>query len=171
MAKTRAQKEQEVAELTEALKGGTASVLADYQGLNVREQQELQSTLREAGMRFHVVKLTLLQRAAEAAGVKLGELTGPQAIAIGTEDPVAVSKAVAEFSKEHEALEITGGIVDGEQAEVALIKRYAALPGREELLARLIGSIGGPVRNVASGLSAVSRNLVYALGAVKETKS
>lgn len=171
MPKTREQKEQEVAELTEALKGASASVIANYQGLGVREQQELQNTLREQGMRFHVVKLTLLNRAAKDAGIELDKLSGQQALAIGTDDPVGVSKAVAEFAKEHEALEITGGIVDGKQVEVDLIKRYAALPGREELLGRLMGSISAPIRNVASGLSAVSRNLVYALNAVKENKT
>ncbi|MSU76050.1 50S ribosomal protein L10 [Patescibacteria group bacterium] len=171
MPKTREQKEQEVAELTEALKGASASVLTNYQGLGVRDQQELQNSLREQGMRFHVAKLTLLNRAAKEAGIELDTLEGQQALAIGADDPVGVAKAVAEFAKEHEALEITGGIVDGKQVGVELIQRYASLPGRDELLGRLMGSISAPVRNLASGLSGVSRNLVYALTAVKEKKA
>lgn len=171
MAKTRDQKEQTVADLAEALKA-PAAVLTDYQGLTVREQQDLQGALREQGLTFMVVKQTLLRRAAEQAGVKLsGDLNGPMALALGGDDPVGISKLIAGFAKEHEALEITGGIVDQEHVGVDMIKRYAALPGREELLGRLIGSIGGPVRNLASGLSGVSRNLVYALTAVKERKA
>ncbi len=171
MPKTREQKEQEVAELTQSLSDASAAVLTNYQGLGVREQQELQNTLREQGMRFHVIKLSLFERAADAAGITLEKLVGQQAVANGTDDPVAVSKAVSQFAKDHDALEITGGIVDGAQVDAAMIKRYAALPGREELLGRFVGSISAPVRNLASGLSAVSRNLVYALNAVKEQKS
>lgn len=171
MAKTRAQKEQEVAALAEGLKA-PAAVLTDYQGLTVRDQQDLQGKLREEGLKFIVVKQTLLRHAAKQAGVKLpDDLSGPVALAVGGEDPVAISKTIAKFAKEHETLEITGGIVDRELVGADLIKKYAALPGREELLGRLIGSIGGPVRNLASGLSGVSRNLVYALTAVKESKT
>ncbi len=171
MAKTRDQKEQTVADLAEALKA-PAAVLTDYQGLTVREQQELQAALREQGLSFMVVKQTLLRRAAEQAGVKLADdLSGPMALALGGDDPVGISKLISEFAKDHEALEVTGGIVDGAQVDAAMVKRYASLPGREELLGRLVGSIGGPLRNLASGLSGVSRNLVYALNAVKESKS
>lgn len=171
MAKTRDQKEQTVADLAEALKS-PAAVLTDYQGLTVREQQDLQGKLREQGLSFLVVKQTLLRRAAEQAGVKLSDdLSGPMALALGGEDPVGISKLISEFTKEHEALEITGGIVDGAQVDAAMVKRYASLPGREELLGRLMGSISAPVRNLASGLSGVSRNLVYALNAVKEKKA
>ncbi len=171
MPKTREQKEAVVQALTKALQDAAAVVFTDYKGLGVRAQQELQAKLREAGMRFEVVKNTLFQRAAKDAGLNVAELTGPVGVAFGFEDPVAVSKAVSRFAKEHEALEVTGGIVDGEQVEVTVISKLASLPGRDELLGRLVGSISAPVRNLASGLSAVPRDLVYALSAVKEQKA
>lgn len=170
MSKTREQKEQTVAELTEALKAAPAAVLTNYHGLGVREQQELQGSLKDAGMQFRVVKQTILKRAAKEAGIDLGELKGPAGLATGVDDPVSISKAISTFAKAHEALEITGGIVDQKLVGTEVIQRYAALPGREELLGRLMGSISAPVRNVAAGLSAISRNLVYALQAVKESK-
>ncbi len=171
MPKTREQKEAVTQALTTALRDAAAVVFTDYQGLGVRAQQELQAQLRENGMRFEVVKNTLFQRAAKDAGLSVDELTGPVGVAFGFEDPVAVSKAVSRFAKDHEALEVTGGIVDGEQVEVTVISKLASLPGRDELLGRLVGSLSAPARNLASGLSAVPRNLVYALSAVKEQKA
>ncbi len=171
MPKTREQKEATLKALTEALRDAKAVVFADYQGLDVREQQELQGNLRESGMRFEVVKNTLFTKAATAAGLKLERPTGPVAVAFGFEDPVAVAKAVHTFAKDHEALEVTGGFVDGEAVAVSVIDKLASLPSRDELLAKLMGSISAPVRNLASGLSGVSRNLVYALTAVKEQKA
>ncbi|MEX1112971.1 MAG: 50S ribosomal protein L10 [Patescibacteria group bacterium] len=171
MPKTREQKEAVTQALTTALRDAAAVVFTDYQGLGVREQQELQAQLRENGMRFEVVKNTLFQRAAKDAGLTVDELTGPVGVAFGFEDPVSVSKAVTQFAKDNEALEVTGGIVDGERVEVAMISKLASLPGRDELLGRLVGSISAPVRNLASGLSAVPRDLVYALNAVKEQKA
>lgn len=171
MPKTREQKEATLKVLAEALKDAKAVVFADYQGLGVREQQELQNGMREGGMRFAVVKNTLFTMAAKEAGLELERPTGPVAVAYGFEDPVAVAKAVHDFAKEHEALEITGGFVDGEAVELSVIDKLASLPSRDELLAKLMGSLGAPIQNLAGGLSAIPRNLVYALSAVKEQKA
>nr|AIA11854.1 Ribosomal protein L10 [uncultured bacterium] len=170
MAKTREQKEETVKALTEALGDAKAIVFANYQGLGVREQQELQGNLREGGMRFAVVKNNLFTKAAKDAGLKLERPDGPVAVAYGFEDPVAVTKAVVEFSKDNEALEVTGGFVDGDPVEVSVIQKLASLPSREELLGRFVGSISAPARNFAGALSAIPRSLVYALNAVKEQK-
>lgn len=170
MAKTREEKEATVKALTEALKEAKAVVFADYHGLSVREQQELQANMRTGGMKFGVVKNNLFTKAAKDAGLKLERPSGPVAVAYGFDDPVAVAKGVAEFAKEHESLELTGGFVDGEPVEITVIQKLASLPGREELIGKLVGSISAPARNLAGGLSAISRNLAYALNAVKEAK-
>lgn len=171
MPKTREQKEASVAELTDQLKRIQLGVMTNYHGLTVREAEELRSTLREQGMTFEVVKNTLFNRAAEAAGLKIEKIEGPVGLALGFDDAVATAKAVNTFSKDHEALEITGGISEGAQVDVSLVKQLAALPSREELLGRLVGSLSAPARNLAGVLGATTRNLVYALQAVKEQKT
>lgn len=171
MAKTRQSKEQDVASLADKLGRMQAAVVTNYQGLSVRDTELLRSSLREQGMDFEVVKNTLFHRAAEKADVQADELNGPVAVAFGYDDTVQTAKIVSKFAKDNEKLEITGGIVDGKQVDPAVIKQLAALPSREELLGRLVGSLSAPARNLASVLGATSRNLVYALRAVQETKS
>lgn len=171
MAKTRQSKEQDVAALADKLGRMQAAVVTNYQGLSVRDTELLRAQLREQGMDFEVVKNTLFKRAADDAGVKVEEFTGPVAIAFGYEDSVQTAKVVTKFAKDNEKLEVTGGLVEGKQVDVAIIKQLAALPSREELLGRLVGSLSAPARNLASVLGATTRNLVYALRAVQETKS
>lgn len=168
---TRPQKEAQVAELVAQFGKLEAAVLTDYHGLSVSELQELRAKLREQGMDYQVAKNSLFKRAVEQAGFKIQELKGPTGVAFGYDDPVQTAKAVAAFAKEHEALEIIGGIVDKEIVDSAVIKRLATMPGREELLERLVGSLSGPARNLAGALGGVSRNLVYALRAVQEQKT
>ena len=171
MPKTRQRKESDVAELVDKLGRTQAAVFTNYHGLTVRATEELRAKLREQGMEFSVVKNSLFQRAAESSGVELQELRGPAGIAFGFEDAVQTTKAVAAFAKENPALEIVGGVVEGKQVDLSVIKRLSALPGREELLGRLVGSLSAPSRNLAMVLSATTRNLVYALQAVREAKS
>lgn len=167
---SRTDKEQQVAELAEKLGRAQAAVVTHYHGLTVRDLQEFRSELREAGVDYHVAKNTLFQLAAKQAKVELGELNGPTAIAIGFEDPVQTAKVVNNFAKDNEALELVGGMMEGKSVDVATVKQLAALPGREELLGKLVGSLSAPPRNLAGALSAISRNLVYALTSVKEQK-
>lgn len=171
MPKTRENKEQTVAGLTEALSSMQAAVLTHYQGLTVREISQMRAAFREQGVTYEVLKNTLFKRAADKAGIKIGQPTGTLGLAIGQEDVVQVAKVVSKAAKDYEPLEIVGGIVEGEEVDVDVIKRLAALPSREELLGRFIGSISAPPRNLASALSATTRNLVYALRAVRESKA
>ncbi len=171
MPKSRSQKEQDLQTLIEELGRIAAAVTADYHGLSVRELEELRSSLREQNVRFRVVKNTLLQRATEAAGLPVQDFAGPVGLALGFGDAVQTVKAMAKFAKEHPALELTGGMVDGQHVDVVVIKQLAALPSREELLGRLVGSLSAPARNLAGVLSAAPRNLVYALKAVEQQKA
>lgn len=171
MPKTRQQKEQDVTDLVDKLKRTKGAVITDYHGLTVRDTESLRSKLREQGMDFEVVKNTLFKRAADEAGITLEQVTGPAGIAFGYEDAVQTAKIVSKFAKANEKLEIVGGVVEGRQVDVAVIKKLSSLPSREELLGRLVGSLSTPTRNLASVLSATTRNLVYALRAVQESKA
>ncbi len=171
MAKTRPQKETAVAELADKLGRAQAVVVTNYQGLTVRETEELRGTLREQGMDYDVVKNTLYQLAAKQAGLTVDDLTGPAAIAFGYDDPVLATKVVSRFAKDNEKLDIVSGVIDGKQVDITVIKKLAALPSREELLGRLIGSISSPAQKLVTALSATTRDLAFALRAVQEQKS
>lgn len=171
MAKTRSQKESTVQDLIEKVGRTQAAVITDYHGLTVRETENLRHQLQDSGMDFIVVKNTLFQLAAKEAGWSVTAIKGPAGIAFGYDDAVMTTKIVTKFAKENEALEIVGGVVDGTQVDLATIKKLSALPSREELLGRLVGSLSSPARNLATVLSATTRNLVYALRAVQDQKS
>ncbi|QIN78071.1 50S ribosomal protein L10 [Rubrobacter marinus] len=160
-----------IEELTEKLRGSSV-VLVDFKGMNVAQSTRLRARSREAGVDFVVAKNTLAQRAANEAGVEgLDEfLVGPTALAF-SDDPVASAKLMAEFADDIEAFELKGGLLDGGRVMgsddvVALSK----LPGREQLLAQLLGAIQAPVAGLVTVLNAPLRNLAVVLNGVAEQK-
>ena len=108
-------KKAQVAETVEILKAAQTGVLVDYRGLNVEEDTELRRKLREANVKYFVIKNTLLRLAAKEVGLDaLDEaLHGPTAIAVSSEDAVAPAKVIADFAKENDKLEIKTGFMDG----------------------------------------------------------
>ena len=168
----REEKARVIEELTEKLKGGSV-VLVDYQGINVAQSTQLRARSREAGVEFLVAKNTLAQRAAEAAGAEgiSGFFVGPTALAF-SEDPVAGAKLMTEFSDEVESFEVKGGLLDGGRVmgaeEVVALSR---LPGREQLLAQLLGAIQAPLAGLVTVLNAPLRNLAVVLSQVAEQKN
>jgi large subunit ribosomal protein L10 len=166
-----------VAELKEQLESSKAVVLTTYKGLTVEQDTELRSELRKAGVTYHVVKNTMLRIAAKEAGIEgLDEqLNGTTAMAYSTEDAVAPAKGISEFIKknkldEAEVLQIKAGMLDGKVIALEKVKELASLPSREELLAKLLGSMNAPIANTANVLQGVIRKAVYALNAVREQK-
>lgn len=158
MSKVIEQKKQIVDEITEKLKASVSTVIVDYRGLNVAEVTELRKQLREAGVEYKVYKNSMTRRAAEAAGLaELNEtLVGPNAIAFSTEDVVTPAKILNNFAKDHEALEIKAGVIEGNIATVEDIKALANLPSREGLLSMLLSVLQAPVRNLALATKAVA---------------
>ncbi|MGD6804808.1 50S ribosomal protein L10 [Rossellomorea vietnamensis] len=152
------QKKQIVDEISDKMKNSVSTIIVDYRGLNVSEVTELRKQLREAGIDFKVYKNTMTRRAAEAAGFEgLNEvLTGPSAIAFSTEEVVAPAKIINNFAKEHEALEIKAGIIEGTVTSVEEVKAIAELPSREGLLSMLLSVLQAPMRNFALATKAVA---------------
>ncbi|MDX8363088.1 MULTISPECIES: 50S ribosomal protein L10 [Bacillaceae] len=152
------QKQQIVTEIADKLRGSKSTVVVDYRGLTVAEVTELRKQLREAGVEFKVYKNTLTRRATEEAGLEgLNEhLTGPNAIAFGVEDVVAPAKILNNFAKDHEALEIKAGVIEGNIASVEDVKALAELPSREGLLSMLLSVLQAPIRNLALATKAVA---------------
>ncbi len=152
------QKKQLVEEIAEKLKNSVSTIVVDYRGLNVAEVTELRKQLREAGVEFKVYKNSLTRRAAQAVDLNgLTEvLTGPNAIAFSNEDVVAPAKILNNFAKEHEALEMKAGVIEGKVSSVEEIKALAELPSREGLLSMLLSVLQAPIRNFALVTKAVA---------------
>jgi large subunit ribosomal protein L10 len=151
-------KKAQVAEVIETLKSAQTGVLVDYRGLNVEEVTDLRNKLRAANVRYFVIKNTLLRLASKETGLEgLDEaLHGPTAIAVSSEDAVAPAKVLADFAKENEKLEIKAGFMDGAVLSLDEIKKLAATPNRETLIAKMMGSLNAPVSNLARLLATIA---------------
>jgi large subunit ribosomal protein L10 len=167
----REEKVRVIEELAEKLRGGTA-VLVNYQGMDVAQSTQLRARSREAGVEFVVAKNTLTRRAADEAGVEdLSEyLVGPTALAF-SEDPVASAKLMAEFAGQVESFSLKGGLLEGgrvlDEAGVVALSR---LPGREQLLAQVVGGISSPLTGLVNVLNNTVQGLVIALNQIAEQK-
>ncbi|ANY74197.1 50S ribosomal protein L10 [Paenibacillus ihbetae] len=153
------QAKQEAVEVIAAkMRESVTTVVADYRGLNVSQVTELRKQLREAGVEFQVLKNSLLRRATAAAELsELDEvLTGPTAVAFGTNDAVAPAKILNDFAKKNEALKLKGAVVEGRVVGESEIKALAELPSREGLLSMLLSVLQAPVRNFALAVKAVA---------------
>ena len=151
------QKKQVVNEMVEKFKAASAGVFVDYRGLTVEEDTELRRKFREAGVEYKVVKNTLTSRAAKEVGLEALDpiLNGPTALAMSVDNPVAPAKIIAEFAKKHEALEVKAGFMDGAVMSVAEVNTLAATPSREELLAKMMGSMKSPISGLVRLLNTI----------------
>ncbi|WP_163539036.1 50S ribosomal protein L10 [Gracilibacillus sp. YIM 98692] len=158
MSKVIEHKKQLVSDIADKLRDSQSTVLVDYRGLDVAEVTELRSQLREAGVDFKVYKNTMTRRAVEEAELTdLNEvLVGPTAIAFSKDDIVAPAKILNNFAKEHDALEIKGGVVEGSVASLEQIKELANLPNYEGMVSMLLSVLQAPVRNFAYATKAVA---------------
>ncbi|MBF0281936.1 MAG: 50S ribosomal protein L10 [Zetaproteobacteria bacterium] len=150
----------------------TAGVVTHYRGLTVSQMSELRRQLHQSNISLQVVKNTLARRAADGTSFKAAEslFKGPVAIAYGS-DPVAMAKAISEFAKKHQALEIQGGVLEGKLIDEAGIKALANLPSREVLLSKMLGSMQAPISGFVRTLNEIPTSLVRALAAVRDQKN
>ncbi|HDK3327956.1 TPA: 50S ribosomal protein L10 [Staphylococcus aureus] len=150
-------KKQLVDEIAEVLSNSVSTVIVDYRGLTVAEVTDLRSQLREAGVEYKVYKNTMVRRAAEKAGIEgLDEfLTGPTAIATSSEDAVAAAKVISGFAKDHEALEIKSGVMEGNVITAEEVKTVGSLPSHDSLVSMLLSVLQAPVRNFAYAVKAI----------------
>ena len=151
------QKQTVIDEIKERTQNATTIVLFDYRGITDSEAKELRIKLRETNSDYKVYKNTLMARAFNDLGIDLNEaLSGPSAFAYG-EDQVAPIKVLSDFAKEHPALVLKVGIIDGEKADQAKLAEYATLPSREGLLTMLAGGMIGIVRDLSICLDLYSQ--------------
>ena len=173
MAITKEKKEQLISELSEKLRTSKSVVFTDYRGLTVEELEDLRNKLREQGIEFKVIKNTLFRIAVKEAGITIDEsiIKGhPVAVAFSSDDEVAPAKISYEFASKNEKLGIIGGILEGKGINDIMIKSLAKLPSREELYAKIVGSLASPLSGLVNVLSGNTRNLVNVLNAIKNQK-
>jgi len=169
MAKNREQKETLVKELTDRLENRKSAVLIDYKGLRVKETEGLRNRMSSQGITFNVVKNSLLKIVFDRKKIEIKQdlLDRPLAI-VFSDDEVAAAKELYTFQKEAEALEILGGIIEKEYVDGSVIKQLSLLPGREELYARLVGSLNSPISGLVNVMSGNIRNLVNVINNYKD---
>ena len=150
-------KKAQVVEITEALKGATTGVLVDYRGLTVEEDTKLRSDLRAAGVKYFVVKNTLLRLATKETGLEELDsiLHGPTALAV-SEDAVAPAKILSDFAKDNSNLEIKSGFMDGKVLSLDELNQLAKTPSKEVLIAKIMGSLNSPISGLARLLATIS---------------
>ena len=166
-------KVREVEELGKLIAESTIAISADFSGMGVSAMTELRSALRQRGVRFRVVKNRLTYLAAEAAGRPLVKdiVQGPTGIAFGFDDPVAPAKALSEFiTSNRSVLKIKGAILGDRTLSAEEVGELAALPSRDELIARLLGQLQGPIASLTYVLNAPLGALARVLQRAAEAK-
>jgi len=165
------QKQAVVAEVAKAVATAQAIVMAENRGLPVADMTKLRAKARASGVYFRVVKNTLVRRAvAETPFAKLADkMVGPLAYGIGS-DPVAVAKILSDFAKGNEKFVIAGGAMPGQMMSPKEIAALAALPSREALLAKLLGTMQAPIVKLARTLNEVPGKFVRTLAAVRDAR-
>lgn len=168
----KADKATAVAEITEQFKSSTATLVTEYRGLSVSNLAELRRSLSGTAT-YTVAKNTLVKRAAAEAGIEgLDELfAGPTAIAFINGEAVDAAKAIKKFAKDHKALVIKGGYMDGRALTVGEVEKIADLESREVLLAKLAGAMKGNMAKAAGLFAAPASQMARLAAALQDKKS
>lgn len=160
--------------LSEGLKQAKAVVFANFQGLKVSESEELRRECRKNNIKVVAAKKTLVKRVCEELGLKNIDpkiFAGGVATFMALEDEVSAAKVVDTFARSHKVMDIFGGVMNGEFIGVAMVKSLAGLPSKQELLAKLVGSINAPVSGFVDVLAGNLRGLVGVLNNIQKAKA
>lgn len=166
-----AEKEQEVALLEDKFQRSKAMVFTDFRGLSALEMVELRNLFRQNDLEYRVIKNTLARLAAQRTGLAVEQfLMGPTGVLIGYGDSVLPFKLATEVAKRFKEYEIKGGLIEGAVVEAAEAAQIAALPSREELLAKLAFVLLAPIQKMAVDLRMIIERLAIALREVQLQK-
>ena len=158
MAKIEA-KQPIVQEIAGLLENAQSAVLVDYQGISVEADTQLRKQLREAGVTYRVYKNTLMNIAMKGTAFEAmaGDLKGPSAIAVSSEDATAPARIIATFAKTNDKVALKAGVVEGTYYDQKGINAVALIPGRNELLSKLLGSLQSPIANFARVIDQIAK--------------
>ena len=159
-AKVLAEKQAVVAALADKMKNASAGVLVDYKGITVENDTILRSELRKNNVEYSVVKNTLTRFAAKEVGFDALEpvLNGTTALAVSMEDSIAPARVISEFIKKNPKVpfQIKAGFVDGQVVDAETIKQLGELPGKDILVAMVLGTMNAPIAALARAINAIA---------------
>ncbi len=173
MSEQQHRKHDQVVALAEKLGSAKAFYLTDFTGLNVKRMTQLRARLRQEGLEYLVVKNTLAERA--LAGLDLPDIAeffrGPTGVVLGTGDPVAPARVIADFAKENDNRPaVKAGIVERRAVTAAEVERLARLPSRDQLLAELAGALEAPIAQLAFAMQAKLNEFAGLLEALRNER-
>ena len=151
-----AAKQEAVAALAEKIRTATAGVLVKYEGITVEDDTKLRAALRNAGVEYAVIKNSITGRACDEVGYSAlrEHLVGMTALAISPSDPVAAAKIMKEYAEKVESFEVKAGFVDGMVLDQSGVMALADIPSKEQLIAKMLGSMMAPLYSFARVLQA-----------------
>lgn len=158
--------------LTNTLSGAQSVFVVGWDNVPVPEIESLRRSLDTISSDLVVVKHSLGQRALAAAGFTSLEscVKGTSAVSVAGRDPVAVSKVLVTFAREHEGFAVRGAVVEGQPLSCGAVKALAALPPREALLAKMVGGMQAPISGFVGVLHGVVQKLVLVVEAIRQSK-
>ena len=166
------QKKAVVVEVSEQVSTAQAIIVAEYRGLQVGEMTALRAQARKSGVYLRVLKNTLVRRAVEGTPFSglANEMVGPLVFGISS-DPVSAAKVLSDFAKANDKFIIKAGAMPNQVMDVKAVQALASLPSREELLAKLLGTMQAPVAKFVRTLNEVPTKFVRGLAAVRDQKA
>lgn len=173
MAKTRAEKEAIVASLADRLRRMKGAAFCSSSSFTMEDANKLRAKARDLQVEIFVAKKTLLALAAKEVGIEgmdKDAFDGSVLAAVGYGDEISPAKLLREIGKEKEAMKLLAGVLEGKMIPAAQVAQLAALPSRQELLAKIVGSIAAPLSGLVQVLAGNPRAVVRAIDAVAKTK-
>lgn len=175
MPKSKQQKRDILQALSAKLERSKSVIFAKFDKLSVSENNDLRQKLKDESNEYYVIKKTLLQRALDKQkieGVDVKAFDGRVAAVFGYEDEVSPAKVVADFKKSHEEqIGFVGGILEKKFLDANAVDRLSKLPSKEELYAKVVGSLNAPVSGFVNVLAGNLRGLVTVLKAIEDKKA
>ncbi len=174
MPKNKEQKKEILRDLDEKIKKSKSIVFATFDALEVKDNEELRNNLKKENGEYYVSKKTLLDLAFKnnsLSDIDIKNLPGKVAAVFAYEDQVSPAKVVFNFRKNHEGkIDFVGGVLDGKMISKEDVENLAKLPSKQELYAKLVGSLNAPVSGFVNVLAGNLRGLVTVLKAIGDTK-
>lgn len=166
------EKQQEMDALRQALAGAPSTFVLAYRGLTVNQVSALRKKVRAASSRYRVVKNRLALRVLKETPLQAlaGHFKGPTAIAYGAKDPSALARALEDFTKDNQGLQVKAGFVDGRAIDPQGVKALASLPPRGVLVARFMAVLNAPMVRLVTVLRGPARGLAQALDQIAKKK-
>jgi len=170
----RSEKEQIVAEVAELVGRAQGLFFTDFTGLTVEQATELRREFYKSGVKYRVVKNTLIQKALQQVtgyDKVYDRLVGPTAVAFADEDPVAPAKIIQRFKEKHNRLSLKVCVLEKQVYDGSKLSDLARMPSRKDLMAAVVGSIQAPLAGVPDIIQAVLRDLVSVIGELEKKKA